>query len=116
MFIVHVIIRNYLLPVFGALDSSNKYQQHADHLSFKINSLPKCFDLNDPDVLNCLSLTYKVKWPLNILLTSDVVVRYDRVFKFLLKVNRVSWVMKKLFMVSIYTFIDERKRSFDLII
>ncbi|XP_019761001.2 gamma-tubulin complex component 6 [Dendroctonus ponderosae] len=84
--------------VFGALDNSNKYQQHAHHLSFKINSLPKCFDLNDPDVLDCLSLTYKVKWPLNILLPSDVVNRYDRVFKFLLKVNRVSWVMKKLFM------------------
>ncbi|ENN76531.1 hypothetical protein D910_08319, partial [Dendroctonus ponderosae] len=95
--------------VFGALDNSNKYQQHAHHLSFKINSLPKCFDLNDPDVLDCLSLTYKVKWPLNILLPSDVVNRYDRVFKFLLKVNRVSWVMKKLFMVSIYALYSSDK-------
>lgn len=46
--------------VFGALDMSNKNQRLACHLSFRINSVPKCFDLGNPDVLDCLSLTYKV--------------------------------------------------------
>ncbi|KAJ8967629.1 hypothetical protein NQ314_002748 [Rhamnusium bicolor] len=45
--------------VFGALDMSSKHQDNSHCLSFKINSLPKCFDLGDPDVLDCLSLTYK---------------------------------------------------------
>ncbi|KAF7285504.1 hypothetical protein GWI33_010602 [Rhynchophorus ferrugineus] len=84
--------------VFSALDNSSKYQENSKYLSFKVNSLPKCFDLGDPDVLDCLSLTYKVKWPLNILLPSDAVSKYDQVFKFLVKLNRVSWVLKKIFL------------------
>ncbi|XP_030757168.1 LOW QUALITY PROTEIN: gamma-tubulin complex component 6-like [Sitophilus oryzae] len=84
--------------VFSALDNSSRFQENSNYLSFKINSLPKCFDLGDPDVLDCLSLTYKVKWPLNILLPSDTVSKYDQVFKFLVKLNRVSWVLKKIFL------------------
>ncbi|KAJ8913230.1 hypothetical protein NQ315_016173 [Exocentrus adspersus] len=84
--------------VFGAMDRSNKDQGNSHCLSFKINSLPKCFDLGNPDVLDCLSLTYKVNWPLNILLPLDAVGKYDEVFKYLLKLNRVSWVLKKIFL------------------
>ncbi|KAJ8949056.1 hypothetical protein NQ318_016958 [Aromia moschata] len=84
--------------VFGALDMSSKNQGNSNCLSFKINSLPKCFDLGDPDVLDCLSLTYKVKWPLNILLPTDTIGKYDEVFKYLLKLNRVSWALKKIFL------------------
>nr|XP_023022250.1 gamma-tubulin complex component 6 [Leptinotarsa decemlineata] len=84
--------------VFGALDMSYKNQTNSQCLSFKINSMPKCFDLGNPDVLDCLSLTYKVKWPLNILLPTDTIAKYDEVFKFLLKLNRVSWVLKKTFL------------------
>ncbi|CAG9773680.1 unnamed protein product [Ceutorhynchus assimilis] len=84
--------------VFDALDNSSKHQDNSKYLSFKINSLPKCFDLGDPDVLNCLSMTYKVEWPLNIFLPSDAVSKYNQVFKFLVKINRVSWVLKKIFL------------------
>lgn len=85
--------------VFGAMDMSNKDRGNSHCLSFKINSLPKCFDLGNPDVLDCLSLTYKVNWPLNILLPTDTVAKYDEVFKYLLKLNRVSWALKKIFLV-----------------
>ncbi|XP_028144786.2 gamma-tubulin complex component 6 [Diabrotica virgifera virgifera] len=84
--------------IFGALDMSNKNQRLATNISFKINSLPKCFDLGNPDVLDCLSLTYKINWPLNILLPTDTIAKYDEVFKFLMKLNRVSWVLKKIFL------------------
>ncbi|RZB39557.1 gamma-tubulin complex component 6, partial [Asbolus verrucosus] len=84
--------------VFGALQMSSKFQENSTCLSFKINSLPKRFHLGDPDVLDCLSLTYKVKWPLNILLPADTIGKYDEVFKYLLKLNRISWVLKKIFL------------------
>ncbi|XP_018569572.1 gamma-tubulin complex component 6 [Anoplophora glabripennis] len=84
--------------VFGAMDVSNKEQGNSHCLSFKINSLPICFDLGNPDVLDCLSLTYKVNWPLNVLLPTDTIAKYDEVFKYLLKLNRVSWVLKKIFL------------------
>nr|XP_022903750.1 gamma-tubulin complex component 6-like isoform X1 [Onthophagus taurus] len=81
-----------------ALDSSIKSKgEFASILSFKINNIPKNFDLNDPDVLSCLSLSYEVKWPLNVLLPKDIVAKYDEVFKFLLKLNMVSWVLKEMF-------------------
>lgn len=86
--------------VFGAMDMSSKDQGNSHCLSFKINSLPKCFDLGSPEVLDCLSLTYKVNWPLNILLPTDTIAKYDEVFKYLLKLNRVSWALKKIFLVS----------------
>ncbi|XP_066246268.1 gamma-tubulin complex component 6 [Euwallacea similis] len=84
--------------VFSALDNSSKFQDNSNHLTFKINTLPKCFDLGDPDVLDCLSLAYKVQWPLNILLPSEAISKYDQVFKFLIKLNRISWVLKKIFL------------------
>lgn len=86
--------------VYNAIDSSIKLQENSNCLSFKINSLPKTFNLEDPDVLECLSLSYKITWPLNILLPSDTIGKYDEVFKFLLKLNRVSWVLKKILQVS----------------
>lgn len=89
------------LLLFRALDSSCKYQENSDLLSFKINSVPKRFDLGDPNVLHCLSLVYKVNFPLNILLPSDTIGKYDEVFKYLLKLHRVSWVLKKIFQVSL---------------
>ncbi|GJQ83899.1 hypothetical protein Trydic_g19839 [Trypoxylus dichotomus] len=82
--------------VYDAIDSSIKRQQNSNCLSFKINSLPKTFNLEDPDVLECLSLSYKVAWPLNVLLPADTIAKYDDVFKFLLKLHRVSWILKKI--------------------
>lgn len=93
--------RTLQILVHKALNSSSKCQENSDCLSFKINTLPKRFDLGDLNVLDCLSLSYKVDWPLNILLPADTIAKYDEVFKYLLKLNRVSWVQKKIFEVSL---------------
>lgn len=85
--------------VYSGLDYSCRFQENSNCLSFKINDLPKRFDLCDPNVLDCLSLTYKVNWPLNILLPTETIRKYDKIFNYLLKLHRVSWVLKKLFQV-----------------
>ncbi|XP_045477666.1 gamma-tubulin complex component 6 [Harmonia axyridis] len=83
--------------IHGSLEDSNKTDGF-ENLSFKINNLPECFNLCDIDVLNCLSLTYKLDWPMNILLPCDAIAKYNEVFKFLLKINRMNWILKKMFM------------------
>uniref|UniRef100_A0A1Y1L2S9 Gamma-tubulin complex component 6 n=2 Tax=Photinus pyralis TaxID=7054 RepID=A0A1Y1L2S9_PHOPY len=83
--------------VYKALDYSTKLQNNSQFLSFRINALPQVFDLGDPDVFDCISLTYKTSWPLNILLPSDTIAKYDEVFKFLLKLHRISWVLQNVF-------------------
>lgn len=91
--------RTLKVLVYKALDYSTKSQDSSMCLSFRINKLPKIFELGDPDVLECISLTYKTTWPLNILLPSDTITKYDEVFKFLLKLHRVSWVLQNIFQV-----------------
>lgn len=93
--------RTLQVLVHEALNSSSKLQENTGCLSFKINNLPSRFDLGDLNVLDCLSLSYRVVWPLNVLLPSDTVGKYDEVFKYLLKLHRVSWVQKKTFEVCI---------------
>lgn len=88
--------------MLGALDMCSKNQERCTRLSFEMNSSPKTFDLGSPNVLDCLSLTYKVEWPLNILLPTSTIEKYDEVFKYLLKLNRMAWVLKKIFLVSIF--------------
>ncbi|KAL3274680.1 hypothetical protein HHI36_016059 [Cryptolaemus montrouzieri] len=81
--------------IHGALEDTKRHD--VNNLSFKINALPDSFNLGDVDVLNCLSLTYRIDWPLNILLPSDAIGKYNEVFRFLLKINRMHWILKKLF-------------------
>ncbi|VEN64037.1 unnamed protein product [Callosobruchus maculatus] len=84
--------------LYRACDVSGKNQDNSQRLSFRMTGMPKRLDLGDPNVLDFISLTYKVQWPLNILLPVDTISKYDEVFKFLLKLCRVSWVLKKIFL------------------
>ncbi|KAK5641064.1 hypothetical protein RI129_009611 [Pyrocoelia pectoralis] len=92
-----VNVHTLTVLVYKALDYSTKLQSNSQFLSFRINDLPQVFDLGDPDVFDCISLTYKTSWPLNILLPSDTIAKYDEVFKFLLKLHRISWVLQNVF-------------------
>lgn len=80
------------------LDTSTELNEFSKRLSFKINKIPIQFDLGDPDVLKCVTLTYKIDWPLNILLPSNIMGKYNQVFMYLLKLNRVAWALKKIFL------------------
>lgn len=51
--------------------------------------------VSNPEVLECLSLNYKMSWPLNIILDEMSMLQYSKVFKFLLMVGRVMWVLQE---------------------
>ena len=61
-----------------------------------------CSDINnsslqisDPNVLECLCLNYKIAWPLNIILDDMMMLQYSKVFKFLIMIGRMSWVLQE---------------------
>ncbi|XP_013191581.1 gamma-tubulin complex component 6 [Amyelois transitella] len=77
-----------------ALGSSISHvHKFSEKLSFMMSEPPLSLQHSSPDALACLSLTYAVKWPLNIILSNEALLRYGRVFQFLLKMRRIFWVL-----------------------
>ncbi|XP_066603234.1 uncharacterized protein Grip163 isoform X2 [Prorops nasuta] len=64
-------------------------------LSLSATDLPTQLHISDPNALDCLCLNYKILWPLNIILDDVVMMKYAKVFKFLLMIGRVSWVLQE---------------------
>lgn len=57
--------------------------------------MPNSFDLHSPHVLDVLSLSYYVKWPLNLLLNPETLEQYATIFRYLMRVRRISWVLER---------------------
>ncbi|KAJ8321814.1 hypothetical protein KUTeg_000285 [Tegillarca granosa] len=94
-------IQELLNPVFlnGALTKSLQLSMHtddqyADNLSFAVRYIPNVLQQNVHDTLDCLELRYKVKWPVNIIITDKCITKYSKVFSFMLQLKRVVWVLK----------------------
>lgn len=89
----------------NALQSShNSTNKYAENLSFYIPTIPDKFDLSSPNVLSELHLSYKVEWPLNLLLSNEAIDHYDKVFQHLLKLRRLTWLLDECFNVSFHIF------------
>lgn len=88
---LHLILENAL----GSSIIGN--DKNAERLSFIVDQMPDKFDLNSSNVLNILSLSYQVSWPLNLILNPETIEQYANVFKYLLKVRRISWVLEETF-------------------
>ncbi|PSN58034.1 hypothetical protein C0J52_02044 [Blattella germanica] len=68
---------------------------HVDRLSFDVKYIPNHFSFSSPLSLDCVMLQYRVGWPLNIILTSTALHKYNDVFEFLLRLRRISWVLEE---------------------
>ena len=90
---LHRILENAL----GSSVYSN--DPNANCLSFIVQSIPEKFELNSPNVLNMLSLSYKVSWPLNLILNPETLEQYSNIFKYLLKLKRVKWIMDEVWIM-----------------
>ncbi|XP_030023549.2 uncharacterized protein LOC115442605 isoform X1 [Manduca sexta] len=84
-------LHNILDKALGS--SISHVHKFSENLSFTITDSPLSFQHSSPDVLQCLSLTYSVSWPLNIILSQEALVRYAKVFQFLVKMRRTFWVL-----------------------
>lgn len=61
--------------------------------------MPQKFDLTNPGVLHVLSLSYRIEWPLNLILNPETLEQYGNIFKYLLKVRRISWVLERAYQI-----------------
>ncbi|XP_047997599.1 gamma-tubulin complex component 6 [Leguminivora glycinivorella] len=84
-------LHNILDKALGS--SITHVHKFSENLSFTITESPLSFQHTSPDVLQCLSLTYAVSWPLNIIMSQDALLRYAKVFQFLIKMRRIFWTL-----------------------
>ena len=54
----------------------------------------KHFLFSAVNALDCLELTYRVDWPLNIIVTDTCLTKYGQIFTFMLQLKRVVWTLK----------------------
>ncbi|KAK0173695.1 hypothetical protein PV328_006852 [Microctonus aethiopoides] len=87
--------------------SLNNSYKNSELLSLTAFESPSLLKILDPQALNCLCLHYKVSWPLNIIIDEALMQQYSKVFKFLLMVGRVLWVLQEDFSI----LKNERKAS-----
>lgn len=92
--VLHSILENAL---HSSIIGNDK---NAENLSFFIPNVPQRFDMSSPNVLNELHLSYKVDWPLNLLLSHETIEHYGIVFQHLLKLRRITWLLDQCFYVS----------------
>ncbi|XP_015749218.1 PREDICTED: gamma-tubulin complex component 6-like [Acropora digitifera] len=79
-----------------ALQSSvySEITEHAQHIAFALKTLPDIFKQNEMGTLDFLELRYTVEWPLNIVITEKSIVKYNKIFSFMLRLKRLSWVLR----------------------
>lgn len=65
------MIKEALIGSQGSADPNN------DRLSLAVNLVPHHLSYSSPNVFDCLQLSYKVQWPLNLLLTPDALEKYN---------------------------------------
>ncbi|KAL1460563.1 hypothetical protein WDU94_012540 [Cyamophila willieti] len=67
------------------------------NLTFVIKNMDTIASLQESNVFQYISLSYKVEWPVNIVLTPDALTNYDKVFVFLMQVEQVSYTLQQVF-------------------
>ncbi|XP_031845886.2 gamma-tubulin complex component 6 isoform X2 [Nomia melanderi] len=77
------------------VNSFNSIYVNSELLGLSATNAPIQLHMSDPGTLDCLSLNYKITWPLNIIFDDPVMQRYGKVFKFLITSGRVSWVLQE---------------------
>ncbi|KAI2607332.1 Spc97/Spc98 family protein [Hypoxylon fragiforme] len=103
-----VLAESYLPPSSEANLPANKERKHdlPGDISFGVRDLSaeeidKCLDANSLEALDFLRLSYKPPAPLSPVFTPVVLLKYDKIFKLLLRVLRMLYVSEQLFQDSI---------------
>lgn len=92
---------HYILDNALECSISGNVEQYANRLSFTVDHIPESFDYKSPNVLDMLSLSYHIEWPLNLILNPETLQQYSRIFNYLMKIKRLSWLLEESFRVSI---------------
>lgn len=79
--------------------SRSRHDTNTEQLSFIVQNIPEKFELHSPMVLSMLTMSYKIEWPLNLILNPETMEQYQAIFNYLLKLKRISWVLEECFQI-----------------
>jgi gamma-tubulin complex component 6 len=79
--------------------SRSRHDANTEQLSFIVQNIPEKFELHSPSVLNMLTMSYKLEWPLTLILNPETMEQYQAIFNYLLKLKRISWVLEECFQI-----------------
>jgi gamma-tubulin complex component 6 len=83
----------------NALSGSQSYDPNTENLSFIVQNIPEKFELHSPSVLNMLTLSYKLEWPLTLILNPETMEQYRTIFNYLIKLKRINWILEECFQI-----------------
>ena len=76
-----------------------RHDINIEKLSFIVQNIPEKFELHSPAALSMLTMSYKLEWPLNLILNPETMEQYKAIFNYLLKLKRISWVLEDCFQI-----------------
>ncbi|XP_065674237.1 gamma-tubulin complex component 6 isoform X2 [Hydra vulgaris] len=72
--------------------------KYSNQLAFSLKSLPEHFNVSEVSVLDFLELRYEVPWPCNIVVTENSIIKYNKVFSFLLRLKKAGWSLQEVWL------------------
>lgn len=86
--------------LYTSLDQAEELNHFTDilHLTSKIN-IPNSISLLDSTLLDYFNLNYSIQWPLNILISSDMLDKYQIIFRFLLRILIVKQILNEIWIM-----------------
>jgi len=86
--------------LYTSLDQAGELNNSIDilQLTSKIN-IPNSLSLLDSTLLDYFDLNYTIQWPLNILISQDMLEKYKIIFRFLLRILIVKQILNEIWVM-----------------
>ena len=86
--------------LYTALDQAGELNHSIDilHLTSKIN-IPNSISLLDSTLLDYFDLNYSIQWPLNIVISPEMLEKYRIIFRFLLRILIVKQILNEIWVM-----------------
>ncbi|KAI0152188.1 Spc97/Spc98 family protein [Hypoxylon sp. NC0597] len=97
-----ILAESYVPPSPETVSPAKDKQDLPGDISFSVRNLSneeidKCLDPNSLEALDFLRLSYKPPAPLSPIFTAVIMLKYDKIFKLLLRVLRMLYMIEQLF-------------------
>ncbi len=86
--------------LYTSLDQEGELNHSIDilHLTSKVN-IPNSISLLDSTLLDYFDLNYTIQWPLNIVISSEMLNKYQIIFRFLLRILIVKQILNEIWVM-----------------
>ncbi|KAI9557631.1 hypothetical protein GHT06_017459 [Daphnia sinensis] len=93
--LINIPSMNFILQ--SALNAIHADEYYASRLSFYIKEATGTISNSQLEALECFTLRYRVGWPLNLILTEEVMDDYSQIFSFVLQLRLAAWALEDVY-------------------